>query len=53
MGGAAETVSPEHSSTPPHGDPTADAALDDDGGSDSEPEDGDMGPDDGPDSSPQ
>jgi len=53
MGSAGETASPEHSSTPPQGEPTAGAAHDDDSGSDSEPEDGDMGPDDGPDSSPQ
>ncbi len=52
MGTAPASASLDESSTPPHGDPTADAALDDDGGADAEPE-GDMGPDDGPDSPPQ
>ena len=52
LGSAADASSAEVSATPPHGDPTADAALDA-GGSDSEPEGGDMGPDDGPDSLPQ
>jgi hypothetical protein len=51
-GGTVEASSPELSSTPPHGDPTADAALDD-SDSDTEPEGGDMGPDEGPDSTPQ
>ena len=44
-GTATEVVSPDDSATPPHGDPTRDAALDD--GADTDVDDGPS--DDGPD----
>jgi hypothetical protein len=50
--GTADGAAPDPSSTPPHGDPMADAALND-SDSDTEPEGGDLGPDEGPDSTPQ